>query len=275
MNEYLLNNDFVDIFDETPLWSAPFGLTLLDNIPYKSIQNVLDIGCGTGFPGIEIAQRLGIGSTVYCLDPWKEALNRLEFKLKTAKIKNVMVTCGIAEEMPFQDNFFDLIISNNGLNNVRDITKVASECSRTAKPTADLIFTFNSSGTMIEFYNQFELLLMSHNMTLEIENLKNHIISKRPAISEMIKHFTENGFILVDCIENQFYMSYADGSAFLNHFFIKAVFLNSWEEIVPEDVRKDFFKELEARLNKYSIKNNGLKLSIPYVCVKMKNAHFN
>jgi arsenite methyltransferase len=270
MNEIIYNQDFVNIFDETPIWSAPFGLSLLENIPYKSNQTVLDIGSGTGFPGIEVAQRLGKGSTVYCLDPWKEALVRLELKLKTAKIENVIVTCGVAEEMPFPNDFFDLIISNNGLNNVNDINRVASECKRTSKPSANLIFTFNLSGTMIEFYEQFELLLQSRNMNLEIEKLKNHIRSKRPAIEEMIGHFTENSFVLTDCIEKQFYMSYSDGSAFLNHFFIKAAFLDSWEEIVPEDIRKDFFKELEAILNEYSAKNNELRLTIPYVCVKMR-----
>lgn len=42
--------DFASTWDELPLWSAPFGIKILDLIDYKKNINVLDIGCGTGFP---------------------------------------------------------------------------------------------------------------------------------------------------------------------------------------------------------------------------------
>jgi arsenite methyltransferase len=48
-------NQFL-IYDELPLWSAPFGLTLLDTIRMKKGIRVLDIGSGAGFPMLEIAE---------------------------------------------------------------------------------------------------------------------------------------------------------------------------------------------------------------------------
>jgi hypothetical protein len=57
--------EFVSIIDELPLWSAPFGLKLLDIINLKHSMKVLDIGCGLGFPLIEIAQRLGETSEIW------------------------------------------------------------------------------------------------------------------------------------------------------------------------------------------------------------------
>lgn len=41
-------------FDETPLWSAPFGLRLLDRVRMADGLSVLDVGCGAGFPLLEL-----------------------------------------------------------------------------------------------------------------------------------------------------------------------------------------------------------------------------
>lgn len=51
--------DFGDLYDELPLWSAPFGLLLLDRVPMKSGLTILDVGAGAGFLAVELAQRCG------------------------------------------------------------------------------------------------------------------------------------------------------------------------------------------------------------------------
>jgi SAM-dependent methyltransferase len=73
--------ELVSIIDELPLWSAPFGLQLLDTVELKPHINALDVGCGLGFPLIELAQRLGVSSKVYGIDPWKRALERAHVKI--------------------------------------------------------------------------------------------------------------------------------------------------------------------------------------------------
>ena len=61
----LSNEALVSVIDELPLWSAPFGLSLLNTIKLKRNLNVLDVGFGFGFPLIEVAMRLGNSSKVY------------------------------------------------------------------------------------------------------------------------------------------------------------------------------------------------------------------
>ncbi|PON19754.1 hypothetical protein C2W62_01070 [Candidatus Entotheonella serta] len=77
MTEYLdftydiRDPDLVSVFDELSLWSSMFGLMLLEYIPLSTdIRHVLDVGCGTGFPMLELAQRLGPTCTVSGIDPW-------------------------------------------------------------------------------------------------------------------------------------------------------------------------------------------------------------
>ena len=64
--------DFVAVYDDLPLWSAPFGLMLFDTIQYRPDLTVLDIGCGTGFPLIELAGRLGDSCRLVGIDPFVE-----------------------------------------------------------------------------------------------------------------------------------------------------------------------------------------------------------
>ena len=53
------NPEIVDIYDEVNLWSAPFGLLLLEQLPMQPGLTIVDVGFGTGFPLIELAQRFG------------------------------------------------------------------------------------------------------------------------------------------------------------------------------------------------------------------------
>jgi precorrin-6B methylase 2 len=56
--------EFGDLYDELPLWSAPFGLLLLEQVALRPGMTILDVGAGTGFITIELAQRCGSNATV-------------------------------------------------------------------------------------------------------------------------------------------------------------------------------------------------------------------
>ena len=53
------DHDLVSQYDELSLWSSYFGHLRLENIPLKNYKKYLDVGCGTGFPLIEICQKIG------------------------------------------------------------------------------------------------------------------------------------------------------------------------------------------------------------------------
>jgi ubiquinone/menaquinone biosynthesis C-methylase UbiE len=159
-NYDLNDNETVSVIDELPLWSAPFGLKLLDKINYRKNITALDIGSGLGFPLLEVSMRLGNTSKLYGIDPWEAAVERKKTKIRIYGITNVEIITGVAETIPLPDNSVDLIFSNNGLNNVNDINSVLSECRRISKIGAQLVFTYNTDGTMNEFYSVLEELLL-------------------------------------------------------------------------------------------------------------------
>ena len=92
----------VNIYDEVCLWSAPFGLLMLEQIPMRGIQAALDLGFGTGFPLIELAQRLGPNATVYGMDLWPEAIARTREKQGLLNLTNIQIMEGQASHIPLQ-----------------------------------------------------------------------------------------------------------------------------------------------------------------------------
>lgn len=260
----------VSIIDETPLWSAPFGLALLDRVVLKPYTRALDIGCGLGFPSLELAQRLGPSSQVYALDPWQAALDRLELKRQTMGVGNVTVLQAEAEAIPVGDACFDLIVSNNGLNNVNDPARAWQECFRVAKPGAQVVVAENTPDTMQEFYDCFRAVLAERGGRTPPSKIDEHIHSKRKPLAETQQWIESSGFQIGRVEDFCFRLRFVNGTALFQHFLIRLAFLDSWIELVDEEERVPVFKELESRLNKQAQKQGELTLSVPYICLDAK-----
>ena len=271
MKKYLSNNfniaGLVDVFDELPFWSAPFGLKLLDHIDYKPAITALDIGSGTGFPLTEIALRLGGSSTVYGIDPWKEAIKRLNKKIHFYGITNVRIIQGMAESIPLDNNSVDLIVSNNGINNVSDMDKVLSECSRITRTGGQFVQTMNLDKSMFEFYSVLESVLADLQLKNEIDLMRKHIYQKRRPLDEIITMIQHHGFIIKDLEHDQFNYKFTDGTALLNHYFIRLAFMDAWVKLLPKEKAESIFDRIEAQLNEQAGILGGVKLSIPFVMI--------
>lgn len=268
----LNNNETVSVIDELPFWSAPFGLKLLEKINYRKNITALDIGSGLGFPLLEIAMRLGNTCKLYGIDPWEAAVERIKTKIRICGITNVEIITGVAENIPLSGNSVDLIFSNNGLNNVNDIKSVLSECRRLSKIGAQLVFTYNTERTMIEFYSVMEEVLRERNLLNEIGLMKKHIYKKRKPVEGFIRLLNENGYVINEISHDEFAYRFIDGTAMFNHFLIKLAFIDSWKEFVPEEKQNDVFAELVERLNRLAQSKGFIKLTIPFAVIDCEKA---
>ena len=259
--------DWVSAIDELPLWSAPFGLALLDTVAYRPNLRVLDIGSGLGFPALELAQRLGPGSQVYALDSWEAATHRLTFKFRQMGLRNVTVVKGTAEAMSFEDACFNLITSNNGLNNVQDIEAAWRQCHRVARPGAQMVVTENLPETMKEFYDCLRQVCLDLGLDAAIPRITEQIRSKRKPLDWTLALIRRIGFEVVECRQHEFSLRFASGTAMLNHSLFRIGFLEGWKTIVPEPDRERVFAQVEDRLNELVGRRRHLRLTIPFVCI--------
>jgi len=262
-----LDDNMLCCYDELPLWSSPFGVLLLNNIPLQKNSMIVDIGCGTGFPLLELAQRFGDSCKVFGIDPWEIAIDRANRKKEQYRIKNVEILKGRGEEMPFTNEYIDIVVSNLGINNFENPDKVITECFRVLKLRGKLIFTTNLLGQFDEFYSVFSDILYDLKLEGCINNLNNHI--KKRHTSEDIKALmSRNNLTVKKIVRDNYVMRFADGSSFFNHYFIKLAFLQEWKEIIKEDYWDEVFSNLEIRLNKIANKNGEVVFDVPMAYIE-------
>jgi ubiquinone/menaquinone biosynthesis C-methylase UbiE len=261
------DRDLVSVIDDLPLWSAPFGLKLLEMIKMHPGMTVLDIGCGAGFPAFEIAGRLGGSSRVFAMDPWDRALERAELKKRVYGVANLELVKGNAEEMPFDDDYFDLIVSNNGINNVEDMKRTISECQRVARPGAQMVATFNLEETMIEFYSVFREMLARNKLHDSIRRMERHIYEKRKPLEEVEVIFEKSGFVIANIDHDAFKLRFVDGTSMLNFYLIRYWFIDGWKTVVEEADLARVFDQVEERLNEKAKEKGELVLTVPFATV--------
>lgn len=258
----------INAYDELPLWSAMFGLLLLEEIPLQNITTALDVGCGTGFPLIELAERLGRSSEVHGIDPWRAALKRAAEKIENRGLKNVTIHEGSASAMPFQSDAFELIVSNLGINNFDDRVAAIRECRRVARDDATIALTTNLQGHMHEFYDLFDEVLRRAGDDEALARLREHVEHRAtvPGVRDLLE---SGGFDVTRVVYREGSMRFANGTALLNHHFIKLGFLDAWKQVVP-DTARETFSSLRNALDEHARSSGELRLSIPMAYIEAR-----
>ena len=127
--------------------------------PIHKGETVLDVGCGGGFDVIFAAIMVGSKGKVTGIDATPEMLERSKKNLQETSIENVTFRQSNAEELPFPDNTFDVIISNGVFNLIPEKTKAFSEVFRVLK-----------SGGRLMIADQILIGELSHEKKLSAES---------------------------------------------------------------------------------------------------------
>ncbi|MEA2898700.1 MAG: hypothetical protein QOJ84_4315 [Bradyrhizobium sp.] len=252
-----------EIYDETSFWSARFGALLFDHLEIHRGIRGLDVGCGTGFPLIELAHLHGPSSHFTGIDIWVDALERARVKGELHGLTNVDILETDVASMPFPNAHFDLVVSNIGLNNFRDAGAALRECRRVAKTGARLVLTTNTQGHFAALYALLDAILNGFGLEPARDALRReqeHRHSKHAIMNLLV----ESGFTVSRCFEQSFRIRFADGSAMLRHSLVKW-FLDGWRQAVGAGNEREVFNALEAQLNAAAERDGCVQMTVPMV----------
>ena len=95
---------------------------------------VLDVGSGAGTDSLVAAQMVGPEGRVTGIDMTPEMLAKAKAAAVEMKATNVEFVAGEAERLPFEDESFDVVISNGVIDLIPDKDAVFSEIHRVLRP---------------------------------------------------------------------------------------------------------------------------------------------
>lgn len=113
----------------------PFSLQ-----PLAPGERVVDIGSGGGFDVFIAAEQVGPEGHVVGIDMTQEMLDKSRETATEMGLSNVEFRDGLIEDMPVEDEWADVVISNGVINLCADKLQVFGEINRVLKPGGRLQF---------------------------------------------------------------------------------------------------------------------------------------
>ncbi|MBU1203118.1 class I SAM-dependent methyltransferase [Patescibacteria group bacterium] len=129
----------------------------------KKITKALELGSGTG----RLANNLfKIAKNVYGIDASEAVL-----KIAQEKYPQLKLTCGEVVNLPYQNNFFDLVIINGSLHHFFAVEKTFQEAYRVLKPGGAFVLLGEPSSQFLKAYNPFFYFWVLNRLVAKIFSL--------------------------------------------------------------------------------------------------------
>jgi precorrin-6B methylase 2 len=236
-------------------------------VPLAPGMTIVDLGAGTGFLSLELAQRCGPTSTVYAVDPWAEACARLRRKLAYLGVANVRVLEQDAAALDLPQGTVDLVVSNLGVNNFDNAGAVLAACRRALRSSGRLLLTTNLVGHAQELYDAYRATLDELGLAARVPALDAHI-AHRATVASTRALLEANGFAVRDVVTASFRMRFANGTALFAHHFMRLGFVPGWIDVAGAADAPRVIARLVERLDARAAHEGGLALTVPMALVE-------
>lgn len=110
-------------------------------------KRVLDFGCGNGAQTVLFADR---DCEIVAVDIHQSGLDRLSEYNAENGIRNILPVLYAGQELPFDDNYFDLVISYEVLEHVQNEDLALREIQRVLKPGGEVVFSVPNRAWVFE-----------------------------------------------------------------------------------------------------------------------------
>ena len=131
-------------------WESSAGVANVFSVrPVQPGERVVDIGSGAGFDCFIAARRAGPRGKIVGVDMTDEMLGKSQATAREMGVANVEFRKGLAERLPVEDGWADVVISNGVVNLCPDKRAVFSEILRVLRPGGWLEFADIANGSPV------------------------------------------------------------------------------------------------------------------------------
>jgi ubiquinone/menaquinone biosynthesis C-methylase UbiE len=109
-------------------------------------HRILDVGCGTGYLLRQLASRVPEALELAGVDA---AAPMIEVACAKARDARLQFSIGVAEQLPYLDATFDLVVSTTSFDHWRDQRAGLVECARVMAPGAHLVLADQFSAWLV------------------------------------------------------------------------------------------------------------------------------
>lgn len=113
-------------------------LSHIDKVEIRVQETAVDVGCSAGIDSLIAARMVAPGGRVIGVDMTQAMLDRGTAAAGDAGLDNVEFRLGYGEELPVDDGWADVVISNGVLNLMPDKIGALREMARVLKPDGRL-----------------------------------------------------------------------------------------------------------------------------------------
>jgi SAM-dependent methyltransferase len=129
----------------------------------------LDLGCGGGHVALTLAPHAG---HVVAYDLADEMLTAVAAVAEERGLSNLQTECGVAEQIPFDDATFDLVVTRFSAHHWRDVVAGVREAARVLRPGGRAVF--------IDIAGSEKPVLDTHLQAIEVLRDSSHVRDYTP-----------------------------------------------------------------------------------------------
>ncbi len=261
-----------ELYERTvvPLWSAPSGrmlLSVFQGHPCQPGWQVLDVGCGTGYPTLDLAKLLGPDVDVAGMDVWSAGIEHARARASEARLNNVAFLVADVAACDLPEHSFDAAICNLGLTSFAQPDAALKGIARLLQPNGTLVLATNLRGTMQAFFETYRAVLEDLGL-LDLSWDVERLMHLQPTLERVEGLLSMAGFTIDQTLSDHVALEFPDGSTFLRSPLVGMNFLPTWRSVIADlSLRRVVFNEIERRLNARAASLGRLDLMAPMLCV--------
>lgn len=234
-----------------PRYSTLFGRLLLRHVPAGARLQVLDVGCGSGYPALEVMRRLGDGGRVIAVDPDPSLIDLARRRALGETGRRIFFKTEAAEQLSFGDEVFDLAVGNLTLSSLLQPERALSEMRRVLVRGGALILTQALEGTFEEVLDMFREIALKRGED-NIAGRVDRIAVRYPAPSTLRAIVESAGFTDVQVETEDFHLPFDGAAQLMSDPALRLIAVPEWRWIAGFDADgAERLRQVEQHLDTY------------------------